>query len=164
MGYRTRQGLASYVARSSCLGTSTIAHRAKACGSNRPCRCSLLGEMMADDANFEADHAHRHFSASCFNLAWELIEKPDRTAEDDEQMVRLAQASLWHWTQRSRLHRQEPLDRLLAGIKGLRTAWQGRQFATIRPALPGQDACRRAIFPGLCVRGLRSRRIDCRER
>ena len=56
---------------------------------------------MADDANFEADQAHRHFSASCFNLAWELIEKPDRTAEDDEQMVRLAQASLWHWTQRS---------------------------------------------------------------
>jgi hypothetical protein len=57
--------------------------------------------MMADDANFEAEQAHRHFSASCFNLAWELIEKPDRTAEDDEQMVRLAQASLWHWTQRS---------------------------------------------------------------
>jgi hypothetical protein len=57
--------------------------------------------MMADDADFDADQAHRHFSASCFNLAWELIDKPDRTAEDDEQMVRLAQASLWHWTQRS---------------------------------------------------------------
>lgn len=50
--------------------------------------------------DFDLASAHRYFSAKCFNLAWELIEKPNRTAEDDEQMLRLAQASLWHWTQR----------------------------------------------------------------
>jgi hypothetical protein len=45
--------------------------------------------------------AHRFFSASCFNKAWDLIDKPDRTPEEDEQMLLLAQASLWHWTQRA---------------------------------------------------------------
>lgn len=33
-------------------------------------------------------------------MDWQLIEKPDRTPEDDEQMIRLVQASLWRWTER----------------------------------------------------------------
>jgi len=45
--------------------------------------------------------AHYFFSAACFNRAWEFIEKPDRNDEDDEQMVSLVQASLYHWSQRS---------------------------------------------------------------
>lgn len=49
---------------------------------------------------FDAVAAHRHFSAACFNKAWEYIEKTDRTAEDDEQMLLCALTSLWHWTQR----------------------------------------------------------------
>jgi hypothetical protein len=44
--------------------------------------------------------AHRDFSVNCFNKAWELIEKPGRTDDENEQMIRLSQASLWHWTQR----------------------------------------------------------------
>lgn len=44
--------------------------------------------------------AHRLFSAECFNAAWELIEKPDRTPDEDDEMLRLAMASHWHWTQR----------------------------------------------------------------
>jgi hypothetical protein len=47
----------------------------------------------------EAD-AHRFFSASCFNRAWDLIRKPDRSASENEQMLLLSQTSLWHWTQR----------------------------------------------------------------
>jgi hypothetical protein len=51
----------------------------------------------------EADRAaaHRRFSAECFNRTWELIDKADRTAVDDEQMLLCALASLWHWTQRA---------------------------------------------------------------
>ncbi len=49
---------------------------------------------------FDLNAAHRYFSAHCFNEAWELLDKPDRTAEDDEQMIRLSLASHWHWTQR----------------------------------------------------------------
>jgi len=56
---------------------------------------------MANEPSFDVAQAHGYFSANCFNRAWELIDKPDRTAEEDEQMIRLAQASLWHWTERS---------------------------------------------------------------
>jgi hypothetical protein len=55
---------------------------------------------MAQDQDFDASKAHRYFSADCFNKAWALIEKTERTPAEDEQMIRLSQASLWHWTQR----------------------------------------------------------------
>lgn len=44
--------------------------------------------------------AHRYFSAHCFNGAWNHIEMSERSAAEEEQMLLLAQASLWHWTQR----------------------------------------------------------------
>jgi len=44
--------------------------------------------------------AHRFFSAHCFNRAWDLIRKSDRTDLECAQMLLLSQASLWHWTQR----------------------------------------------------------------
>ncbi len=44
--------------------------------------------------------AHRQFSTGAFNLAWELIDKSDRTPEEDIQMLSSAAASLWHWIQR----------------------------------------------------------------
>jgi len=50
--------------------------------------------------DFDLQAAHRYFSALCFNQAWELIEKPERTPAEDEEMIRLGLASTWHWTQR----------------------------------------------------------------
>jgi tetratricopeptide (TPR) repeat protein len=55
---------------------------------------------MPQSPNFELTAAHKYFSAECFNRAWDLIEKPLRTADDDEKMLLLSMASLWHWTQR----------------------------------------------------------------
>lgn len=49
---------------------------------------------------FDAAAAHEYFAAHCFNRAWDLIEKKDRTAEDDRLMVALNQASIYHWLQR----------------------------------------------------------------
>lgn len=51
-------------------------------------------------SNFDEPRGHRFFSANCFNRTWELIDKPNRTDADDEQMLLRAYASLWHWTQR----------------------------------------------------------------
>ncbi|MEO8935976.1 MAG: hypothetical protein ABI277_11390 [Burkholderiaceae bacterium] len=51
-------------------------------------------------AAFDEAAAHAFFSKACFNLAWDLIEKSERSAADDERMIQLNQASLWHWTQR----------------------------------------------------------------
>jgi tetratricopeptide (TPR) repeat protein len=52
------------------------------------------------EPNFNAKEVHEHFSKRCFNQAWDLIDKSDRTPEDNEQMLLLSQAALWHWTQR----------------------------------------------------------------
>ena len=55
---------------------------------------------MAKRTEFDIGAAHKHFSVVCFNKAWELIEKSDRTEDEDEQMIRLTISSHWHWTQR----------------------------------------------------------------
>ncbi len=49
---------------------------------------------------FDLAEAHKFFSADCFNNTWGLIDKTDRSPEEDEQMLLLAMASVWHWTQR----------------------------------------------------------------
>jgi hypothetical protein len=50
---------------------------------------------------FDVELAHRHFAADCFNRAWTLAEKTDRTPADDEAMLLAASASLWHWIERA---------------------------------------------------------------
>ncbi len=55
---------------------------------------------MTKAPNFDQQGFHKHFAADCFNNTWSFIDKPDRTSEEDEQMILLALSSLWHWTQR----------------------------------------------------------------
>jgi cation transport regulator ChaB len=55
---------------------------------------------MPNEPTFDLQAAHKYFSAHCFNSAWDLIDKDDRTPEENQQMIALNQASLWHWTQR----------------------------------------------------------------
>jgi hypothetical protein len=55
---------------------------------------------MAKKPDFDTADAHKYFSVQCFNQAWDLIEKEDRTADEDEEMVCLTLASAWHWAQR----------------------------------------------------------------
>jgi len=52
------------------------------------------------EPEFDVHAAHRYFSAYCFNAAWDLIDKAERSAEEDEAMLSLSLASTWHWTQR----------------------------------------------------------------
>jgi tetratricopeptide (TPR) repeat protein len=55
---------------------------------------------MPKKPDFDLQATHKYFSAHCFNAAWEFIEKRDRSADENEQMIRLGQASVWHWTRR----------------------------------------------------------------
>ncbi len=55
---------------------------------------------MADNILFDITAAHKYFSAENFNKTWELIEKSERTDEEDLAMLHAAIASLWHWSQR----------------------------------------------------------------
>jgi len=50
--------------------------------------------------DFDRAAAHRYFAAHCFNAAWDLLDKAERTEEDNRQMVALNMASLYHWSQR----------------------------------------------------------------
>ncbi|HTX90824.1 MAG TPA: hypothetical protein VMC09_06365 [Anaerolineales bacterium] len=54
---------------------------------------------MSKTPDFDVAKAHRFFAADCFNHAWDLIDKPSRTPEEDRTMLQLGLASLWHWSQ-----------------------------------------------------------------
>lgn len=56
---------------------------------------------MTKAPDFDLPAAHRYFSAHCFNRAWDLIDKKDRTPAEDCLMVSLNQASIFHWSQRA---------------------------------------------------------------
>jgi hypothetical protein len=51
-------------------------------------------------ATFDSANAHRHFATTGFNRAWELLEKPNRTPAENDEMLLTAVASLWHWSKR----------------------------------------------------------------
>ena len=42
---------------------------------------------------------HRKFAVDCFNNTWTLIEKADRSPEDDARMIHMAHASRFHWSE-----------------------------------------------------------------
>ncbi len=50
--------------------------------------------------SFDLAAAHRWFAADCFNRVWDLLDKPDRSRDDDERMISLCHASLVHWRER----------------------------------------------------------------
>jgi hypothetical protein len=47
----------------------------------------------------EEKDLHRKFAVNCFNGTWDLLEKADRTPEDDSNMILMAHASRYHWGQ-----------------------------------------------------------------
>jgi hypothetical protein len=55
---------------------------------------------MAKKPDFDLSAAHKYFSADCFNKTWNYIDKPTRKTSEEDAMLRLSLASLWHWTQR----------------------------------------------------------------
>ena len=45
--------------------------------------------VMAKAPELDVAAAHKYFSAHCFNKAWDLIEKTDRTPEDERSVPSL---------------------------------------------------------------------------
>ncbi len=56
---------------------------------------------MANSDLFDQKVAHEFFAVDCFNRAWDLIDKTQRTRDEDLLMVELNQASIFHWKNRS---------------------------------------------------------------
>jgi len=41
--------------------------------------------------------AHRQLGVDLYNSTWTLLEKPDRTALETDEMIHRAHTSRWHW-------------------------------------------------------------------
>jgi hypothetical protein len=52
---------------------------------------------MAEEERYSLKECHKKSAVDCFNLVWSLLEKKDRTKEDDDKMVHAAHASRFHW-------------------------------------------------------------------
>jgi hypothetical protein len=52
----------------------------------------MTGEHKATE-----QEAHRKFAVDLFNLVWDLLDKGERTKEEDDRMLHAAHASRFHW-------------------------------------------------------------------
>lgn len=52
---------------------------------------------MLDEKTYTLAQAHLHFAMDFHAKTWELLDKPNRTRDEDERMVDYAHASLAHW-------------------------------------------------------------------
>ena len=52
---------------------------------------------MTEEKKYTEQEAHRKFAVDTFNLTWSLLDKKDRTKEEDDKMVHAAHASRFHW-------------------------------------------------------------------
>lgn len=51
---------------------------------------------MAEPTTIDADH--RALGVAFYNRSWALLEKPERTPEQDDELLHQAHASAYHWT------------------------------------------------------------------
>lgn len=59
---------------------------------------SYLPDMTSGmEAPFDIEKAHRWFAIEANNGTWDLLEKADRTREDDRNLVHIAHTSAFHW-------------------------------------------------------------------
>jgi len=95
---------------------------------------AATGEGQPGDALDRA--AHRSLGIALFNHVWTLLEKVDRTAAEDDEMIHAAHASRFHWT---RAEGVEPAN--LA-----RGEWQcSRVYAVLGRAEPAMWHARRSL-------------------
>ena len=75
------------------------------------------------DAPFEVPRAHRWFAVELNNLAWDLVEAPQRSADEIERMIHAAHGACFHWMQVGTLLNHLRAECLLAtayAVAGLR--------------------------------------------
>jgi DNA-binding transcriptional MerR regulator len=97
----TRRELSEHLARTEAESwrLQRIAHRLRRSIDEAPQRPAEEDEMVSE---IEASTAmepseERSLAAALFNETWTLLEKQDRTREDDDRMVHGAHASRFHW-------------------------------------------------------------------
>jgi hypothetical protein len=85
-----------------------------------------VGRIEADD--------ERDLARAMFNEVWALLEKEDRSVDEDDRMVHMAHASCHHWMEVG-----EPINRV-------RGEWQcSRVYATLERGEPALHHARRSL-------------------
>jgi hypothetical protein len=76
----------------------------------------------------------RQLGIDLFNSTWTLIEKPDRSADDDDELVHRAHASAYHWRQ------------VGTAAQRARSEWLcSRVYAVLGRVEPAQHHARRSL-------------------
>ncbi len=52
---------------------------------------------MDETKTYTLEEAHKHFAKSINGRVWELLEKPDRSQADNDEMLHAAHACTYHW-------------------------------------------------------------------
>ena len=79
---------------------------------------------------------HRDRGIEIYNATWELIGKPERTAEEDEAMIRSAYASAYHWSHAAAPDGRERRPGRVAAGRGCTRSPAGR-----KPRLHHAERC-----------------------
>ena len=69
-----------------------------------------------DEKTYTITQAHLHFAIDFHSQTWELLEKAERTQEEDERMENYAHASLAHWRTSGTAVRRQRGEWLLARV------------------------------------------------
>jgi hypothetical protein len=69
-----------------------------------------------EEKTYTVTQAHLHFAIDFHSLTWELLEKENRTQEDNERMENYAHASLAHWRTSGTAVRHQRGEWLLARV------------------------------------------------
>jgi hypothetical protein len=72
--------------------------------------------MPADLSPEEITRSHKWHAIECNNLAWNLADRPARTAAEDEEMLHAAHASAFHWAKVGTALNQVRATMLLAHV------------------------------------------------
>lgn len=99
---------------------------------------------------------HRQLAVACFNQCWDLIDKTDRSEDDDAAMIRLAEVSYWHWQQVDVVTAKQISVGCWQLARVLPSSARGRKRVTTgksRWMLRWRASCRRSTLP-MPTRGL----------
>lgn len=108
-------------------GTGTTGQQSLAAGVKR-------GWFYVTDERPDEDNDIKKLAANLFNGTWRLLEKEDRSADDDARMIHMAHASIHHWSE------------VGTAVNLARGEWQcSRVYATLGRSEPALYHARRAL-------------------
>jgi hypothetical protein len=87
---------------------------------------------------------HRTIGIELYNATWTLLEKPDRTADETDELIHRAHASRWHWARAGttvNLGRGEWLCSRVYAVLGRAepALWHARRCVDLAEASPERD-------------------------